>query len=227
MLGDMLAEIARQVGRKARRSAAARAALSAGLGERGVVPPDRALRPFLTLDLLRMSRYRMFFSSAKAEAELGYSARPWQGAIGDDRMVPAGGHDPMTELILGGLSLAIWLGLIFAHHGFWLTRERDTLGMPAEPAVWPDVVAVVPARDEADVIARSIGSLVAQDYPGRFRVILVDDSSSDGTGDIARALGSDRLEVLTGAPLAKGWTGKLWAVSQGAARAGASPPISG
>jgi glycosyltransferase involved in cell wall biosynthesis len=87
--------------------------------------------------------------------------------------------------------------------------------------VWPDVVAVVPARDEADVIARSIGSLVAQDYPGRFRVILVDDSSSDGTGDIARALGSDRLEVLTGAPLAKGWTGKLWAVSQGAARAGA------
>ncbi|WP_371432979.1 glycosyltransferase [Novosphingobium sp.] len=129
----------------------------------------------------------------------------------------------MTGLILGGLSLAIWLGLIFAHHGFWLTGERDTLGMPAEPAVWPDVVAVVPARDEADVIARSIGSLVAQDYPGRFRVILVDDSSSDGTGDIARALGSDRLEVLTGAPLAKGWTGKLWAVSQGVARAGASP----
>lgn len=129
----------------------------------------------------------------------------------------------MTVLILGGLSLAIWLGLIFAHHGFWLTRERDTLGMPPEPAVWPYVVAVVPARDEADVIARSIGSLVAQDYPGRFRVILVDDSSSDGTGEIARALGSDRLEVLTGAPLAKGWTGKLWAVSQGVARAGTAP----
>ncbi|QCI92979.1 glycosyltransferase [Novosphingobium sp. EMRT-2] len=129
----------------------------------------------------------------------------------------------MTALALGGLSLAIWLGLIFAHHGFWLTRERDTRGMPPEPAAWPEVVAVVPARDEADVIARSIGSLVAQDYPGRFRVILVDDSSSDGTGDIARALDSDRLEVLTGAPLAKGWTGKLWAVSQGVARAGNAP----
>ena len=63
----------------------------------------------------------------------------------------------MTALLLGGLSLAIWLGLIFAHHGFWLTRERDTLDMPPEPATWPEVVAVVPARDEADVIARSIG----------------------------------------------------------------------
>jgi len=85
------------------------------------------------------------------------------------------------------------------------------------------VTAVVPARDEADVIARAIGSLAAQHYPGDFHIILVDDSSSDGTGEIARSLGSDRVEVLTGAPLAAGWTGKLWAVSQGVAHAGDVP----
>ncbi len=127
----------------------------------------------------------------------------------------------MTALAL--LSLAVWLGLIFANGGFWLARERDTRAMPAEPETWPAVVAVVPARDEADVIACSIGSLAAQDYPGAFRIVLVDDSSSDGTGDIARALGSERVQVLTGAPLAAGWTGKLWAVSQGVARAGDGP----
>ncbi len=186
----------------------------------------------------------------------------------------------MILTILGGVTLAIWLVLIFARGGFWLARERDTRGMPPLPEHWPEVVAVVPARDEAAVIAESIGSLLAQDYPGAFRVILVDDSSSDGTADIARGLivgdadpatiapvtlnlfqgpgavggqgsvdsGADdrawmlkqvqhdggettgaprnpsvTLEVLTGAPLAPGWTGKLWAVSQGVARAGDTP----
>ena len=60
----------------------------------------------------------------------------------------------------------------------------------AEPAEWPEVVAVIPARNEADVIARTLGSVAAQDYPGRFRVLLVDDNSDDGTGEIARALAS-------------------------------------
>ncbi|GEO01583.1 glycosyl transferase [Novosphingobium sediminis] len=124
---------------------------------------------------------------------------------------------------LGALSLIIWLVLLLGRDMFWLARERDTHAMPPEPQAWPEVVAVVPARDEADVIARSVGSLLRQDYPGPFRVILVDDQSSDGTADIARALGSDRLKVLTGAPLARGWTGKLWAVSQGVARAGETP----
>lgn len=129
----------------------------------------------------------------------------------------------MIWTIVAGLSLAIWLVLIFARHGFWLARERDTRDVPADPAHWPDVVAVVPARDEADVIARSIGSLAAQDYPGHFRVILIDDSSSDGTAEIACALGSDRVETVPGLPLAPGWTGKLWAVSQGVERTGDAP----
>ena len=123
---------------------------------------------------------------------------------------------PLT--IMGVLVLAIWIGLALT--GFWTCRERDDVAPQAEPGVWPEVVAVVPARDEADVIARSIASLIAQDYPGAFRIVLVDDNSSDGTGDLARALGSDRVSVVDGAPLASGWTGKLWAVHQGIAQAG-------
>ena len=120
---------------------------------------------------------------------------------------------------LAALSLAVWLGLMAT--GFWLCSEReDRVNVPG-PEAWPEVVAVVPARNEADVIARSLGSLAAQDYPGGFRVVLVDDNSEDGTGAIARGLGRDRVTVLSGAPLAPGWTGKLWALHQGIAAAGA------
>jgi hopene-associated glycosyltransferase HpnB len=129
----------------------------------------------------------------------------------------------MIVLGLGGLALAIWAYLLAAHGGFWLTRQNDKTTVPA-PAAWPAVAVVVPARNEADVIARSVGSLLAQDYPGPFTVILVDDESADGTAEAARtqaeALGAaGRLEVLRGAPLPAGWTGKLWALSQGVERA--------
>lgn len=129
----------------------------------------------------------------------------------------------MIYTLIGTLSLAVWLVLLFAHHGFWLTSERDTRDMPTEPTRWPEVAAVVPARDEADVIVQSVRSLAAQDYAGPLRIIVVDDSSSDGTGQLVRALGSSRIEVEAGLPLASGWTGKLWAVSQGIERAGSSP----
>ena len=126
--------------------------------------------------------------------------------------------------VLGALCLAIWLYLLFLNGGFWMANERDDKREPAPPESWPSVVAVVPARDEADVIARSIGSLVGQDYPGDFHVVLVDDGSSDSTAAAARAAadalgGADRLTVLTGRPLPAGWTGKLWAMSQGEANA--------
>jgi hopene-associated glycosyltransferase HpnB len=122
--------------------------------------------------------------------------------------------------IAGVLPLAIWLYMMAARGKFWLMRERDDVGEPAEPAQWPSVTAVVPARDEADVIARSIASLLAQDYPGAFRVVLVDDQSTDGTAAAARALDTTgRLTVLDGAARPPGWTGKLWAVKQGIDRA--------
>jgi hopene-associated glycosyltransferase HpnB len=125
--------------------------------------------------------------------------------------------------LFGFLPLAIWLYLLLVHRGFWLLRERDTMPV-TEPEQWPSVVAVVPARNEADVITRSIGSLVAQDYPGDFRIVLVDDQSDDGTGELARRLSSDRVTVLTGAPRPPGWTGKLWAMKQGSDHAAASNP---
>ena len=129
-------------------------------------------------------------------------------------------------LVIAVLALATWLYLLLGHGLFWLGRERDDRNEPeAEPARWPSVTAVVPARNEADVIAASISSLLAQDYPGELRVILVDDNSTDGTGDIARALDhGGRLSVISGAPLVQGWTGKLWAVRQGIAAAAAAEP---
>jgi hopene-associated glycosyltransferase HpnB len=129
----------------------------------------------------------------------------------------------MIFSLVGAFSLAVWLVLIFARRGFWLAAERDTRDMPTEPAKWPEVAVVVPARDEGSVVALSVRSLADQDYPGPLRIIVVDDSSSDGTGQIVRALGLPGVEVETGRPLAAGWTGKLWAVSQGIGRAGSSP----
>jgi hopene-associated glycosyltransferase HpnB len=116
-------------------------------------------------------------------------------------------------------ALVIWLSLLGS--GFWLCSDRDDRVVCADPVHWPEVVAVVPARNEADVIARSLVSLAGQDYPGTFRVVLVDDNSTDATGLIARDIASNRLTVLDGAQLAAGWTGKLWALSQGIAAAGA------
>jgi hopene-associated glycosyltransferase HpnB len=119
-------------------------------------------------------------------------------------------------LFLGLLPVLIWLAMLLARGGFWLARDRDDRDAPPEPAQWPAVVAVVPARNEADVIAASIGSLMRQDYPGPFRVVLVDDGSTDRTAETARGAGGTApLEVLTGAPLPQGWTGKLWALEQG------------
>ena len=130
----------------------------------------------------------------------------------------------MIAAAVGALALAAWVYLLAARGRFWLAADTDRAETPA-PGVWPAVAAVVPARDEADVIAASIGSLLAQNYPGSFRVILVDDGSSDGTAKAARAaaerLGAERrLEIVAGAPLPSGWTGKLWAMAQGVARAG-------
>ncbi len=131
----------------------------------------------------------------------------------------------MIAIALASASLIVWLGLLCARDSFWRTAERDTCDVPPDPMAWPAVTAIVPARDEADVIDASIGSLIAQDYPGPFQIILVDDSSGDGTAVVAHAAANDsaRLTILRGAPLPAGWTGKLWAVSQGVEAAGQAP----
>ncbi len=92
---------------------------------------------------------------------------------------------------VASIALAIWLYLLFARGAFWLNTERDEPAPPAPPS-WPRVVAVVPARNEAASIGESIGSLLRQDYPGEWSIVLVDDDSNDGTGDVARrAAGAD------------------------------------
>jgi hopene-associated glycosyltransferase HpnB len=116
------------------------------------------------------------------------------------------------------LSLIIWLYLFLAHGRFW--RSAPQLP-PAAPVEFPDVDIVVPARDEAPTIGPVIGSLLAQDYGGKFRVILVDDNSSDGTGALAGTAAAEgtaaKLEIITLQSKPSGWSGKLWALSQGVA----------
>lgn len=133
--------------------------------------------------------------------------------------------------ILAALSLVAWLYLVFLHGGFWLTREREEDYRVAgdHVASWPSVVAVVPARNEADVLPRSLASLAAQNYPGEFSIVLVDDQSSDGTADVARRVAESagrKITIVSGAQLPPGWTGKVWAMHQGIAAASASerPP---
>ena len=118
--------------------------------------------------------------------------------------------------IVAGVPLAIWLYLLLARGRFWLPQTLPS----ATGRGAGRVVAVVPARNEAEHIGRAVGSLLAQDWDGALHVIVVDDGSTDGTADEARraavAAGAGRgVTVLGGAPLAPGWSGKLWAMSQG------------
>jgi hopene-associated glycosyltransferase HpnB len=121
--------------------------------------------------------------------------------------------------VLAAASLAIWLYLLLGRGFFWRARVERT---PPSPGVAPEVVAVIPARDEAAVIGRAVGSLLAQDYAGALSVIVVDDHSRDGTAEVARAaaraLGAEeQLRVVGAPPLPSGWTGKLWAQQAGLA----------
>ncbi len=120
-------------------------------------------------------------------------------------------------LSLTVLSTAIWVYLLLFHGRFW---QAGPVLSPRVPLSRPDVAVVVPARDEAATIEAVLRSLLAQDFPNAFRVILVDDNSTDGTGAIARTIDDPRLTVVTGAPRPAGWSGKLWAVSQGVKEAG-------
>ncbi len=125
----------------------------------------------------------------------------------------------MLDTILLAIALSSilgWICLRFRRGGFWRADQRLPAS-PKPPAIWPQVTAVVPARNEAESIGRAVRSLLNQDYPGPFRIVVVDDNSTDGTtAEALRAAADDpRLVVIPGAPLPKRWTGKLWAVHQG------------
>lgn len=125
--------------------------------------------------------------------------------------------------ILALLSFSIWLYLLLFHGRFW--QSDQLLNSNSVNSTLPDVVCVIPARDEAESIGRTVRSLLDQDYAGDLSIIVVDDNSTDGTAEAARAATRDkseesRLRVIDGAPLEDGWVGKMWAVSQGVDAAG-------
>jgi hopene-associated glycosyltransferase HpnB len=112
------------------------------------------------------------------------------------------------------LSVVIWVWLLVGHGAFW--RSGPVLGA-AYPTRPLKVTVVIPARDEAEHIADTLRSLLIQQFNGELKIVMVDDNSSDGTGALARELAvtDRRLSVLDGELLKTGWTGKMWAVSQG------------
>jgi len=131
--------------------------------------------------------------------------------------------------LIASMVLAIWLYLLVARGGFWLAAERDGPETAAAmPGPWPAIFAVIPARDEAASIGETVASLLAQNYSGELRVVVVDDNSRDATAETAREAAArlgkaDHLTVLSGRALPAGWTGKLWAQQQGVAFVDALP----
>ena len=117
------------------------------------------------------------------------------------------------------LLVSAWPWIVFPLVALWRTRANRSLGeWSAEPPDDPPLVSVVvPARDEAHNVARCLASLLATDWP-RVEIVVVDDHSADGTGDIARATaaGDPRVRVVTPPPLPSGWRGKQWACAAGA-----------
>jgi hopene-associated glycosyltransferase HpnB len=129
-------------------------------------------------------------------------------------------------------SVAIWLGLLTAWGQFWLCNQRlpgenadakqedDLICSLVSPSAMPSVCVVIPARNEADVVSQTVRSLLTQDYPGQFQIVLVDDQSTDGTADVAQQAAAEverspLLTIVQAEPLPAGWTGKLWAMEQG------------
>lgn len=125
------------------------------------------------------------------------------------------------------ISALAWAWLLAFRGRFW---RVDPLPNAPEPARWPEVVAVIPARDEADCIGGTVNSLLAQDYPGVLSIVVTDDHSRDGTAEAARAAAlaleaTERLAIVPALPLPEGWSGKMWAQEQGVAEAAKLHPF--
>lgn len=125
-------------------------------------------------------------------------------------------------LYLAVLSLCIWIGLLCFRGQFWQADQQlETIAdktLEIETEALPVVCAVIPARNEAELLPVTLRSLLTQNYP--VTIILVDDHSTDGTTQVAKAtaeaLGKlQQLQVIPAKPLPSGWTGKLWAIEQG------------
>ena len=118
--------------------------------------------------------------------------------------------------LVATLSVIAWLYLVLFRGAFWRS-DQFLPDAPISDLDWPGIVAVIPARNEADTIADAITSHLAQDYPGAYRIILVNDQSTDATRQLAAdAAGANpALNIIEGTTPLERWTGKLWAVQQG------------
>jgi hopene-associated glycosyltransferase HpnB len=124
--------------------------------------------------------------------------------------------------LVAGLAAVAWLGLLLARDGFW--RCDQILDEGTRATAW-DVLAIVPARDEAALIEASLASLLAQDHAGRLDVVVVDDGSRDDTAARAAALPAPAgrgLHVHAAPPPPPGWSGKVAAQRAGLAYANAT-----
>ncbi|BAY90520.1 MULTISPECIES: glycosyltransferase [unclassified Tolypothrix] len=122
-------------------------------------------------------------------------------------------------LLLTALSLLIWIGLLSFRGQFWRCDQQLEAKEIPLPSL-PRICAIIPARNEADLLPITLRSLLLQDYPGDFNVFLVDDRSTDGTADFAQGVAyalnkADQFHIISGKSLPPGWSGKLWAVEQG------------
>lgn len=129
----------------------------------------------------------------------------------------------MEFLLVGcaGMALIAWLYLSVGHGRFWRGGKHLEDCLPLfNPTHWPTVLVVMPARNEAEVIEPTLRSLLEQDYPGKFHIVLVDDRSDDGTSQLAQGLAAhhptgSKLTVVTAETRPPGWMGKVWALHTG------------
>jgi hopene-associated glycosyltransferase HpnB len=133
----------------------------------------------------------------------------------------------LSSIYLAAIPLAIWVYLLLARGTFWRLSEDVAAPKPLEN--WPRVIAVVPARNEAETVARAVTSLINQDYPGESEIIVVDDQSEDATAVLAQKAANEsrapqRVKIHSAAALAPGWTGKLWALNEGVSAAAKKSP---
>jgi hopene-associated glycosyltransferase HpnB len=117
-------------------------------------------------------------------------------------------------IVLVGFSALLWVGFALLPWRPWSNREvLDAMEGANGGTALDEITVLIPARNEAEVIQRTLQS-VSEQGPG-VRIVLIDDNSEDATVEKARQMRISGLRIIQSAPLPPGWSGKLWALEQG------------